>query len=177
VLDNNPYLDRAVHEGELPWLPGKPTRDAFDHEIGEIRRRSTELEFDRRMWHRGRDFIGENPAVAARLAWAKIKFLWRPAPWHTSVEGTVPLGIRLSLGAFSIFLYVAAFTGLIFLRHRPLTLTLAIFPPVLFTLVHALVWSQVRFRIPLHPLLAALAAAGLGAAAARIAGRETPCAE
>ena len=176
VLGNNPHLEQAIREDELPWLPGKPTRDSFDREIAEVRRDSSELEFDRRMWRAGKDFIRENPSVAAGLAWEKIKFLWRPAPWHTSVEGPIPTAIRLGLGAFAVLLYIGALAGLISLGRRPLMLVLCLSPIVLFTLVHAVVWSQLRFRIPLHPLLAALAAAGFVTFVTGLSGRDKPCA-
>ncbi|MFH0965749.1 MAG: glycosyltransferase family 39 protein [Planctomycetota bacterium] len=176
VLGNNPSLYDAMRRGE-PWLRGSPSFDAFEKENAEARQGKGEVAGDAEMWRRGKAFVREQPKAALWLALKKIEALWRPAPTGLSVRGIVPGFVRYALGAFSLVLYAAATVGIISLKGKPLPLVLFLYCPALFTMTHAVFWSQLRFRVPLHPLLAALAAAAVPFFLALVRRDVKPCVE
>ena len=162
-LGNNPYLRDAVRWRSGAWLSGEPSFDAFEQHVARARIGRNELAFDRFMRREGARYIREHPGEAAKLALAKLGFFWRPAPSAQSSRGPVPSVVRWTLGAFSVLLYVAALMGVVALRRQMGKLAILAWPILACTLAHAVLWSQLRFRLPLHPLLAALAGVGVGA--------------
>jgi len=178
VLGNNKQLWDTVYWGWGGFLPGEPFFDAFREDMAEQRKSKTEVEFDRAMWQEGLAYIREHPDRARMLAKAKFRYFWRPAPSDKSVYGLIPAHVRYALGAFSILLYAGSVAGLVFIGKDARKLAIVLWPAALFTMVHMVVWSQVRFRVPLHPLMAALAGVAASALYVLLARKEHPaCAE
>jgi len=177
-LGNNPYLRDAVRWHRGAWLSGESTFDAFEQEVARARRGRTEVEFDRLMRRKGLDYIREHPNEALRLALAKFTFFWRLAPSRTSSRGAVPDRVRYALGAFSTLLFAGTIAGIVLLRTHGRLLLVMLFPVVLMTATHTMLWSQLRFRLPLHPLMAALCGVAAGAVLTRLTRKDAqPCAE
>ena len=177
-LGNNPYLRDAVRWHRGAWLSGESTFDAFEQEVGRARRERTEMEFDRFMRRKGMEYIRGHPKEALLLAAAKFTFFWRPAPSRRSSRGDVPDVVRYALGTFSVLLFAGAAAGLVMIRKKRGLVLVMLFPVVLMTVTHTILWSQLRFRLPLHPLLAALCGVAAGAVIARRGGKDlNTCAE
>jgi Dolichyl-phosphate-mannose-protein mannosyltransferase len=101
-------------------------------------------------------FILRHPWRCLKLAAAKIARLWSPLPWGRRFLH--PLYIAVGL-LFCLPLLLAALLGAI-VSAGPMN-RLLLTPVIYFTLVHAASVSSLRYRLPLEPLLAILAAAGI----------------
>jgi len=177
-LGNNPYLRDAVRWRRGAWLSGESTFDAFEQEVARARRGRTEVEFDYLMRRKGLDYIRDHPKEALRLALAKFTFFWRPAPSRTSSRGAIPDIVRYPLGVFSILLFAGTIAGIPLISRNGRLLLVMLFPVVLMTATHTILWSQLRFRLPLHPLMAALCGVAIGAVLTRLARKDAQtCAE
>ena len=177
-LGNNPYLRDAVRWHRGAWLSGESTFDAFEREVAQARGERTEVEFDRFMRHQGLEYIREHPKEALRLALAKFTFFWRLAPSRTSSRGDIPNAVRCALGTFSVMLFAGALAGIVAIRRERRVMLIMLFPVVLMTAAHTILWSQLRFRLPLHPLMAALCGVAFAAVLGRLAGKDAQeCAE
>ena len=162
-LGNNQYLRDAVRWRDGVWLPGEPTFDAFEEEVARLRQGKDELSFDALMWDKGLSYVRTHPGEAWRLAQAKFAFFWRLAPSRSSVHGPVSDVVRRPMAIFSLALYIASSIGLILVFRNGRNLVVMLYPALLLCMTHTVFWSQLRFRIPLHPLMAALAGVAISA--------------
>ncbi len=102
-------------------------------------------------------WIKANPGEFLRLTAIKALRFWRPAP-----EPPHRWPVRLATGVFMIVLFAAALLGL---------RVIALFPGVIFlfawvihlNIIHAVFASNLRYRLPIEPVLAVLAGFGLAA--------------
>jgi hypothetical protein len=100
-------------------------------------------------------WIRENPGAFARLCLIKAARFWRPAP-----EPPHTFPVRASAGLFSMILFAAALLGL----RRTARVPGAWFPLALIlflNVLHAVFASNLRYRLPIEPVLAVLAGAGV----------------
>jgi hypothetical protein len=101
-----------------------------------------------------REHLSELPALTLR----KIARTWSPVPLSAEFGRVV---YRLISAAYTIPLDVLAIVGLFCsCRLGRLARGLLVTPVVYFTVVHALSVGSLRYRVPVEPMLAVLAAAG-----------------
>jgi 4-amino-4-deoxy-L-arabinose transferase-like glycosyltransferase len=102
-------------------------------------------------------WISENPAQFARLCAVKAARFWRPAP-----EAPHGGAARFAVGAYSILLFSAAALGLFGTRRHPGASFLLAWI-VFLNILHCVFVSDLRYRLPVEPMLAIFAGLGLGA--------------
>lgn len=115
------------------------------------------------------DTLRDDPLALACLTAAKVARTWSPVPLSAEFGQR-----RLYLFAailYAVPLFALAIVGL-FAGPVPRTAKLLLIAPALyFTVIHALSVGSLRYRVPVEPLLAILAAAGVSWLAARLAKR------
>jgi len=106
-----------------------------------------------------RDTLHNDPMRLARLTIVKIARTWSPIP--LSAEYGSNTLYKLVAAAYSIPLLTLSVLGL-WASRLPRSARLFLLSPVLyFTMIHAVTVGSLRYRVPVEPLLAVLAAAGL----------------
>jgi hypothetical protein len=105
-------------------------------------------------------FVRENPRRAAELAVLKAGRTWSPVP--LSAEYGSPLYLVVGL-IYSVPLDLLAIVGLAYGTLRRSAKAFLLAPAVYFTLVHMASVGSLRYRVPVEPPLAVLAAVGVGA--------------
>jgi 4-amino-4-deoxy-L-arabinose transferase-like glycosyltransferase len=114
-----------------------------------------EVERDKASYAAAAAFASADRQRAARVALYEIANFWLVIP-HKA-KGLMALG----LGLFFLILLGLAIVGVYTAwRTRPAA-SLIVYLFVAETMVHAYYWSDVRMRIPFHPLLAVMAAVGI----------------
>ena len=108
------------------------------------------------------EFIRENPVQALELAAVKAGRTWSPIPLSADYGNWT---YRLVGMAYSLPLDLLALVGLFAAPIRRSAKAFLLTPVVYFTLVHMASVGSLRYRVPVEPLLAVLAAAGLAAIA------------
>jgi 4-amino-4-deoxy-L-arabinose transferase-like glycosyltransferase len=147
-LGNNPWTECVT------WASVQP--DSATQ--ADIRRMPDGFALDRYYQLKGVEFIREHPAQAARLYWVKLGNLFAlyPEPY---TRNFMSAWVRWAQGLASVTIYIGAL--LAFRRWRaepalwPLTASI-----VTFSLVNALYYSVLRYRMVVEPCL--LLMAGLG---------------
>ncbi|OGS41204.1 MAG: hypothetical protein A2506_00880 [Elusimicrobia bacterium RIFOXYD12_FULL_66_9] len=106
---------------------------------------------------KARAWIAENPGEFLRLCAVKAARFWRfaPEPPHSRF-------VRLGAGAFTLLLFAAALAGLPAVAAVSGAWFLFAWAAHL-NLLHAVFASNLRYRLPIEPILAVLAGAGLAA--------------
>lgn len=112
---------------------------------------------------KARRWIRDNPGAFARLCAVKAARFWRLAP-----EPPHGLATRLAAGAFSLVLFAGALLGLRAVAAAPGAWFVLAWVAHL-NLLHAVFASNLRYRLPVEPVLAVLAGAGLARLARRSA--------
>jgi 4-amino-4-deoxy-L-arabinose transferase-like glycosyltransferase len=143
--------------------------EGFSLDRDEVRRRPYEMAAEADRLHiddtlaRGRYFMGktrafvaEHPLQAAGIVVGKAFLYWRPFPYDPHVWWQ-----RAGLGFYYVFLFALALLGARAVRGRtgwgPVWALFAYL-----TVVHAVFFTSLRYRLPLEPFLCLLAAAGAG---------------
>jgi len=110
-----------------------------------------ELEKNDYFYEKAKEFIRGNPRRFFHLMWLKLVRFWRLYP-H-GVSGVIA-GMA---GAYTGLLYVLSIAGAVVLFAKKKREFLIIIMPIIFIcIVHMIYWSQIRFRVPLHPLFVIL---------------------
>lgn len=106
---------------------------------------------------KARSWVRANPVAFLRLCAVKAVRFWRlaPEPPHSRLA-------RLIAGAFTLALFAAALAGLPAAAAAPGAWFLLAWAAHL-NLLHAVFASNLRYRLPIEPVLAVLAGAGLAA--------------
>ncbi len=122
-----------------------------------------EVERDEYLSQQANDWIRETwrhePMRLLKLTGAKIGRTWSPVP--LSAEYGAKRLYKLVAAAYSIPLLTLSVVGL-WAARLPRSARLFLLSPVLyFTMIHAVSVGSLRYRVPIEPLLAVLAAAGL----------------
>ena len=147
---------------------GSDQRFASGPEMARLRTRQEgdprngEIERDRYFRERAREWVRETwqerPTHLMKLTLSKIGRTWSPFPLSAEFGGNVLY--KIVAAVFSIPLMVLAVLGL---WGRGLPLKAKVFlvlPAMYFTIIHALTVGSLRYRVPVEPALAVLAAAG-----------------
>jgi len=101
----------------------------------------------------------EHPGAAVGLVPYKVLRTWSPVPLSAEY-GSRPTDVAVA-AAHGVPLLVLAIVGLLRRSLPGRAKLLLIAPAVLFTLAHAATVGSLRYRLPLHPLLAVVAASAL----------------
>lgn len=115
------------------------------------------VQADEHFARKAKDFIREHPAEFLRLCAVKAARFWRLAP-----EPPHGLLTRLAAGAFTLVLFAGALLGL----RRAAAVPAAWFALAWvahLNLLHAVFASNLRYRLPVEPVVAVLAGLGLAA--------------
>jgi len=121
----------------------------------------TELERDAYLRNQAAAFVRQNPEAAVELAGRKIARTWSPVP--LSAQYRTPANLAIAL-LYSLPLDLLAIYGVLTSAALPRAAKGFLLAPVIyFTLVHALSVGSLRYRVPVEPALAVLAAAGVSA--------------
>ena len=145
----HPDADGSSNQSGLKVMPQLKTMNEVE--------RSTYLS------QRAAAFVRENPKRALELAAIKAGRTWSPVPlsaeygsWKHKVVGL----------AYGLPLYMLALVGLASGNVSRAGKAFLLTPVVYFTLVHMASVGSLRYRVPIEPLLAVLAAGGLSGAQA-----------
>jgi 4-amino-4-deoxy-L-arabinose transferase-like glycosyltransferase len=101
------------------------------------------------------DWVKAHPAEFARLTLRKVFKFWRPFPYppHSA-------SVRWAVGCFNIALFSLALLGLAFCAEKSPSFIFLAAWAVHLTALHSLFASNLRYRLPLEPLIAIAAATG-----------------
>jgi 4-amino-4-deoxy-L-arabinose transferase-like glycosyltransferase len=100
-------------------------------------------------------FIHDHPAECVELGVVKIARLWSPFP--LSRQFSRPLYIAVAL-AHSLPLICLSLAAVLLRRLPSKALAMLLAPAIYFTVIHAASVASLRYRVPVEPLLAVLAA-------------------
>jgi len=143
-LGNNESFYQAERSG-LFWE--KADFDAWTEENRRQTRGMNELERNSYFYKKAGDFIRADIGRFARLLWLKCRRFWRLHPHGVS------LSVEAVSSLYMILLYVFSLAGAVYLFKMRRQFLVLILPVILMCLVHMIYWSQIRFRVPLHPVL------------------------
>jgi 4-amino-4-deoxy-L-arabinose transferase-like glycosyltransferase len=150
-LANNPSFYETEVAGGRNWA-GSPEFNAWQNENAERTAGQIESSKDRFFRELAMEWIRNNPDAARRAALYRLSSFWGLQP--RSGPSTLRPVVAVYFGVFSLL----ALHGWILIkgwRGPWLTATLVV---LALSAVHAIYWSNMRFRAPIEPLLAILAA-------------------
>jgi len=128
----------------------------------------TEPQRDRYLYRKALETVRRDPLRVVRLAWVKFGRTWNPLPNAPGYRGAPTAWV---LAAYTVGLLALAAAGLGIWRREPVALGMILLPIVYFTLLHSVFIGSVRYRVPLMPFVAMLAAGGACRLAATRPGR------
>ncbi len=156
LLAFNEIFYREVVAGPHHRWTEKSLEEWQDELAGETAMMS-EPQRDRYYYRRAGELTSRHPLAAAHIAlYGAVRF-WRPAPSDGAQI------VRLGAGAFFVVLAVFAVAGMYVTWRRRGVPQLILYVMFFETVVHMYYWSNLRMRIPFHPMLAVMAAAGIAA--------------
>lgn len=118
----------------------------------------TEPQRDRYLYRRALEAVRSDRWRIVRLAWVKFRRTWNPLP---NAPGYSHSPKAFVLAVYTLGLLVLAVPGLWYWRRAPVVLALVLLPVAYFTLLHSIFVGSVRYRVPLMPFVAILAAGGV----------------
>jgi 4-amino-4-deoxy-L-arabinose transferase-like glycosyltransferase len=114
----------------------------------------------------------QNPSGLLRLSLLKIARTWSPVPL-SSEFGSRRLYLIVAI-AYAVPSYLAGLAGILFGKLPARGRFLLIVPALYYTAVHAASVGSLRYRIPVEPILAVLAGAGIAWMIERLSPRSRP---
>jgi hypothetical protein len=159
----------TAYDGFNPDATGASDQ-SFVQQMPELRRLG-ELGRNEHLTRLARNYARGNPRRVAELAVLKVARTWSPIPLSADYSG---LKYRLVGLLFSVPFDLLVITGAVVnVRNGGLPKAAKVFlliPAIYFTFVHALSVGSLRYRIPVEPPMALLAASG----ATTLVGRVLP---
>lgn len=176
LLANNPVYQREVIEqprrtvwsGESLARWQQDVEARLHHDLGPA---PTELQRDAWMSAEAWKYIRAEPIKFAQAALHRVRSLWSITPQGEGAS--LPMVLRLGVGAFFAAEYLLAIVGIALLVRRrewPAWLP-ALLVIITLQIVHLFYWTDARMRAPLQPILALLAAKTLSVFCGRRRGR------
>lgn len=152
------WVGPSLYDGLHPGATGASDMRFFDED--RLLEKMSEYEMDRAYRERAWDFVKTEPARAIELGFIKLWRFWRPWPGaeqfsNWPAQWTVALSFLPLLGLAIIGAWTA--------RADWWLLGLTIIPIMMFSAVHCLFVSSLRYRLPVEYPLCVLAAIGLHA--------------
>jgi hypothetical protein len=156
LLGNNPFASGGLRVGAgfEQWYGEQVRRDGGGTGADEVERSAV----DGRI---AKQFMSEEPARALGLAVKKSQIFWVYPAVHTDTD----VRVQLPAVAMDLAVWLAVALGLVVLRPPRGVATLVAGAILYFWLVQAVLHAEARFRLPVVPLLAAYAGAGVAALA------------
>jgi hypothetical protein len=153
LLGNNPFASGGLRVGA-----------GFEQWYGEQLRRkggagADEVERSALNGRIAKQFMSEEPVRALGLAVKKSQIFWVYPAVHTDSD----VRVQLPAVAADLAIWLAVAVGLVVLRPPRATAILVAGAILYFWLVQATLHAEARFRLPVVPLLAAYAGAGVAA--------------
>ena len=154
-------LGQVLWEGNNPWNTNGGTAGEFADRSLYLKDLPANLsEVQRDTWKKTRAvrFIRENPEKFVRLCWMRLLRFWHLWPnFHWYNHGIYKWISLLSFGP----ILVLSLASLWILRHQWRITGLIWLMMGYYTVVHAVTIGSIRYRLPLEPLLLAMAAAAV----------------
>ncbi len=148
----------VLWEGNNPWNPEGATAQTDWGYLKDVPVGLDEVGVDAWKRERAVSFIKENPVFFMRASLHKFGRFWNPVPNHPSLRKGVYLwGSLLSFGPVLLL----SLAGFFVLRSQWDNLLLLWSFIGYYTLLHMVTIGSIRYRLPLEPLLLAMAAAVL----------------
>jgi len=149
----------TFYDGFRPGATGASDQSFLKDDEAYLREKTSELSRSRMFGKLATEAILKDPLRAIRLGFIKIARTWSPVPlsqeyrglkyWLVGLLYTVPFDVLVIVG---------------FARSKALTAPaklLLLTPALYFTLIHAASVGSLRYRIPVEPPMAVIAAAGI----------------
>lgn len=146
-LGNNENIYNAESRGKI-WEDDN--FDRWTRANVEGTAHMSELERDAYYYKMATEFISADAGIFVHLLWLKFMRFWRLYP-HNVSEIMKAISI-----IYMSFLYILSAMGAVFLFKNKRELFILIMPIVLLCGIHMVYWSQIRFRVPLHPIFIVL---------------------
>jgi 4-amino-4-deoxy-L-arabinose transferase-like glycosyltransferase len=151
------------YDGFNPDATGASNQQFLSQPQMRFLQHMSEVERDEYLSQQANKWISETwqrePSRLFKLTFAKIARTWSPVP--LSAEYGSRLLYKLAAAAYSIPILILSVVGL-WAAFLPRSARLFLLSPIVyFTMIHAVSVGSLRYRVPLEPLLAILAAAGL----------------
>ena len=150
------WVGPSLYDGLRPGATGASDMRFFDEEL--LLERMSEYEMDRVYRARAWEFARQNPRAALELAAIKLWRYWRPWP---GAEQFSNWPARLAVALFYIPLVLLSILGAWTARGDLWLIGLTALPILLFSLVHCIFVSSLRYRLPVEYPLCVLAAMGV----------------
>ena len=155
--------DAAKDRTQAAWLTGVEA----DLRVDLGRRQADEPSRDRWMYRRALKNMADERGLFLRSCWLRFGRFWNVVPLGPA-RGTIPPAALWAVGLFYGVINVTLLVGVLLLLRKDrsgwLPLLLLI---VGFCLVHLFYWSNTRMRAPVIPVIALIAAHGIGVLADR----------
>lgn len=148
----------TLYDGYNPDATGASDQ-SFVHRIPELQALD-EVGRDEHLKQEAIEYARSHPGQVMTLAGAKLARTWSPVP--LSREYGRP-ALRLVAMAYSVPFDALVLVGLLWGRMPRSVKVLLITPAVYFSIIHALTVGSLRYRVPVEPLLAVIAAGLAGA--------------
>jgi len=148
--------DRVVMGGEV-WDSGNRSLSEWQSRTGSETEAMTEVSRDGHNYRMADGFMLADARRAAVVALYEAGSFWRLCP-HGAAKT-----VNLALAAFFCVLAVLAVAGSVIAWRWGPFVRLAVWLLVLETVIHMYYWSNVRMRVPFHPLMAVAAAVAIAA--------------
>jgi hypothetical protein len=155
-IPTTPWVGPSLYDGLNPSATGASDMRFFDEE--QLLARMSENDMDREYRRRAWEFARRNPGRAVELAFVKLWRFWRPWP---SAEQFASPAARAVVAAYYIPVLAFAVIGAWVRRSDLWILALSAGPILLFSVVHCVFVSSLRYRLPAEYPLCVLAAVGL----------------
>jgi len=152
---------QVLWEGNNPWNTTGGVSGTFSQDeeyLDDLPSGLNELEADEWKKKKALEFIQENPERFLRLSMQRFIRFWNL--WPNSEEYQEQKYKIVSILSFSSVL-VLSMVSLVVLRSRIRLLGLLLAFILYYTLIHVITIGSIRYRLPLEPILIALASAGV----------------
>jgi 4-amino-4-deoxy-L-arabinose transferase-like glycosyltransferase len=153
-LGNNPSFYRHEVVGGRNWA-GSESFDRWQSWNREMTEGESELGKDEYFRNAALNWMREHPAEASQAALYRLSMFWGLQP------RAGPERLRPLVGAYYAVFFVLALIGWFFSRSWRGPWLAATMVVLALTAVHAVYWSNIRFRAPIEPLLAVWAAVSI----------------
>ena len=173
LLGNNEHYFAHLNDGifQPAWKPSIAFKRTINQSMNDAIANADpdelckwEIEFDEKCYQQAFSDIANDKATFAKASFVRIGQLWSPLPAQTERDESINKRIfRYGIGIAYCCFFLLVFRGIL-IEKKNGRLRYWIWPSVLclvFTLVHAFFWSNMRMRAPLMPILDLLAASGM----------------
>ena len=150
------WVGPSLYDGLHPGATGASDMRFFDEEL--LLERMSEYEMDQAYRARAWEFARENPRRVLKLAAVKLWRYWRPWPGAEQFSNW-PAHVTVAIAY--VPLIALAIVGAWARRGDPWVIGLTVLPIVLFSIVHCVFVSSLRYRLPVEYPLCVLSATGL----------------